>query len=106
MIDRAAFQISADRHTEHYRRRKFVSRAPAQHCQLVANLVKGGPDVVEELNLNDRLQAARGHADSSTHDVSFRQRRIEYPCAAKLALQICRDFEYAAFAFDLVEKLL
>jgi hypothetical protein len=43
------------------------------------------PDVVEELNLDHRLHAARGHADGAADDVGLGQRRIEDALGAELA---------------------
>ena len=76
-------------------------RAPPHHRQLVANLVIRRPDVIKELDLNHRLQPARGHANGAAHDVGFRQRRIEDALAAKLHLQAGSQLEHAALALDL-----
>ena len=105
MINRAAFQITADRHAHHHRRLPLVARTPAHHRQLIANLVHRGPDVIEELNLNHRLQPARRHADRAADNIRFGERRIENARAAKLSLQVGSDFENAAFAFHLLEIL-
>ena len=104
VINRAAFQISTDRNPHYHRRREFIARAPAQQRQLVAYLVKGRPDVIKELNLNHRLQAARGHADGPADNICFRQRRIENARAAEFALQVGSNFENAAFALDLSQR--
>ncbi len=68
--------------------------------------MKGRPDIIKELNLDDGLQAARGHADCAAYDVCFGQRRIKHARAAKLALQIRRHFEDAAFAFHFIQRSL
>src|SRR5438067_1929432 len=66
----------------------------------------GGPDIVEELYLDDRLQAARRHANGAPDDVRFGERRVEDARAAETTLQIRRHLEDAAFALDLFEILL
>src|SRR5215472_18610654 len=106
MIDRAALQVAADGHTNHQRALPFIARAPSEQCQFVANLVHGGPDVVEELDLGYRFQSACGHADGPADNVGFGERRIEHPRTAELALQIGSNFEDAALPLDLVETLL
>ena len=83
-------------------RRERVVGAPADQRQLVAKLMHRGPDVVEELDLDDRLQAARGHADGAADDVGLGQRRVEDALAAVLALQAGGELEDSALAFDLL----
>ncbi len=72
VINRSASEVSANRNANHARRGKAVVRAPANQRQLVAQLHHGGPDVVEELNFDYRLQSASGHAGGAAHDVRFR----------------------------------
>ena len=62
----------------------------------------GGPDVIEELNLDDRLETAGRHAEGAADDVGFGQRRVEDAVGAELALQAGGEFEDAALAFDLL----
>ena len=80
--------------------------APAHERQLIADLVHGGPDVVEELNLDHRLHAADGVADGAAHDIGLGQRRVEDPLGAELGLQAGGELEDAALALDLGERLL
>ena len=61
-----------------------------------------GPDVIEELDLDHRLQSARGHADGAADDVGLRQRRVEDAVGAELALQSGGQLEDAALALDLL----
>src|SRR6266852_3246599 len=96
MVDGAAGQISADGHADDRRRLELSRGAPAHHGELVADLHHGRPDVVEELNFRDGLQAARGHADGAADDAGFRQRRIENAGAAEAALQAGGSLEDAA----------
>ena len=85
VIDGAAGEIAADRRPAPPRAGEGVVGAPAHQRQLIAKLVHGRPDVVEELNLDDRLQPARGHADGAAYNIGLRQRRVEDAVAAKLA---------------------
>ena len=103
VINRAAVQISADRHAHHQRRGEPVVRAPAQRRELVANLHHRGPDVIEKLDLDHRLHPARGHADRAPDDGGFGQRRVEAARGAEHDLQSLRRLEHAALAFDLLE---
>ena len=59
VVRRAAAQVAADGHADDHRARPVVARAIAQHRHLVAQLHHRRPDVVEELDLDHRLQAAR-----------------------------------------------
>ena len=81
------------------RARECIVRAPADHRQFVANLHHRRPDVVEELNLDHRLQPARGHARGAAHDRGLGQRRIEDAVRAKFVLQAEGELEDSAFAF-------
>src|ERR1043166_4516809 len=100
VINSTAFQVTTNRNANHERRLPLVSRSPTQQRQLVANLVHRGPDVIEELNLDDGLESARSHADRATDDVCLREWRVKDAHAAILALQVRSNFEHAAFAFD------
>ena len=63
-------------------------------------LLHGGPDVIEELNLDHRLKAAGRHANGSPHDGRFRQGRIEDSFGAVFELQAGGQFENPSLAFD------
>src|SRR3989442_6025953 len=106
MIDGPALQVAAESDARHDGTAERVARAPAQRGQLVAELVVGGPDVVEELDFDDGLQAPRGEPDRPTHDVGFRERRVVHPVAPELALQPPGDLEHAALPLHLAEALL
>src|ERR1700691_5253736 len=99
VIDRASGKISADGHANHNRAREYIVRAPADDGQFVANLHHGGPDVVEELNLDYWFQSARSHARGPTHNGGLGQRRVEDAVGAELVLQAEGEFEDSAFAF-------
>src|ERR1700687_4899845 len=99
MINRAAGEVASDRNANHHRAGESVVGAPADHAELVANLHHRRPDVVEELNLDDRLQAAGGHAGGAPHNGGLRERRIEYAVIAELTLQAEGELEDSAFAF-------
>ena len=72
-------------------------------AEFVANLHHGGPDVVEELNFGDGLQAADGHADGAADDAGFGERRVEDAVGAVFALQAGGGFEDAALPFYVLE---
>src|SRR5688500_5405449 len=57
----ATFEVPTDRHSNHHWCFPIVAGSPTYEGQLVPNLVHCGPDVVEELNLNHRLQTPRRH---------------------------------------------
>ena len=105
VIRPAAAQVAADRHADDHRTRELVARAIPQHRHLVAELHHRRPDVVEELDLDDRLQLARRHADAAADDRRFGERRVEDAIVAVQALQPVRDLEDAAFAGDDVQNL-
>ena len=86
VIHAPAGEVAADGYTQHHRRFERPIRTPAHHTQLIANLHHGRPNVVEELDFRDRLQAAGGHADRAAHDARLSERRIENAVVAVLAL--------------------
>src|SRR5208337_1961111 len=102
VVNRATRQITADRDADHHRRRKGVVRTPADDGKFVAQLHHRRPDVIEELDLNHRLQAANGHPGGAADDGGFCQRRIEYPVGAELDLQARRQLEDSALSFYLL----
>src|SRR2546430_2915306 len=85
MVDRAALQIATVRDPHHHRAREGVAGAPPQSGELVAELMVGGPDVVEELDLHHGLQAASREADGAAHDVRLGERGIVNPIAPELS---------------------
>ena len=105
VIDRAAGQIAADRHANHRRRSPRAVRPPAHQRQLIANLVHGRPDVIEELNLHHRLHAAHRIAHGAAHDIGLGQRRVEHALGSELRLQAGGQLEDAALALHFVQRL-
>src|SRR6185503_8208240 len=99
-------QVPAIRHTHHDRATEGVVRAPAHRGELIAELVVRRPDVVEELDLHDRLQPARCEADRATHDARFSKGRVVHAIAPELPLQSPGDFEDAAFSLHFWKVLL
>ena len=79
--------------------------APAHDGEFVVDLVHGRPDVIEELNLDDRLHAADSVADGAADDVGLGERRVEDALGAELGLQAGGELEDAALAFDFGERL-
>ena len=100
VIDRAA-NVSAISRPDDDRRREIVVGAPAHSRELVAKLHVGGPDVIEELDLDYRLESTNGKTNRAPNDVGFSKWRIVHPRPAELFLQPPRDLEHATFALDL-----
>ena len=98
VIRAAAAKVSADRDADDHRAGEVVRRPIAQHRHLVANLHHRRPDVIEELDLDDRLEAAGRHADRPADDAGFGERRVEHPIVAVQTLQAVRQLEDAALA--------
>ena len=106
VIRAAAAQVAADRHADDDRRAPVVARAVAHHRQLVADLHHRRPDIVEELDLDHRLELAHGHADRAADDARLGQRRVEDPIVAEHPLQSVRQLEHAALARHQRQRLL
>src|SRR5437868_15326288 len=53
-----------------------------------------------ELNLSNRLQSAKSHAEGATKDARFRDWRIDNPLVAKTIQQPFGDTEYTAYLGD------
>src|SRR6202011_3385698 len=77
-----------------------VVRAPSDQGQFAAQLHHGGPDIVEELDFDYRLQSAGSHAGGATDDVGLGDGRVEYAVGTELHLQPGGQFEHATLAFD------
>src|SRR5258705_4688858 len=73
MIDGPPLETPAVRHAHHDRRAECVGGPPAYGRELVAELMIGGPDVIEKLDLDDRLEAPGCEPDGSANDVGFGQ---------------------------------
>src|ERR1700686_4128164 len=99
MINRAASKVAADGNANHHRAGESIVGAPAYYAELVANLHHRGPNVIEELNLDNGLQSAGGHAGGASHNGGLGEWRIEYAVVAELALQAEGELEDSAFAF-------
>ena len=105
VVDGAAGEIAADGRANDGGRGPGAVRAPAHQGQFIANLVHGRPDVIEELNLDHRLDAAQSVAHGPAYDVRFGERRIEDAIGAKLGLQARGELEDAALSLHFVERL-
>ena len=106
VINGAAVEIPADGHADHHGRRESVIRAPTQAGELVADLHHRRPDVIEELDFDDGLQSAGGHAGSAADDGGFGDGSIEDALRSKDGLEALGGLEHAALAFDLLQALL
>src|ERR1700730_17470112 len=100
MVDSAAGQVSADCDPNHDWTREAVVGAPADHAEFVANLHHRGPDVVEELDFDDWLEAAGRHARRAPYTRCLGERSVEHAIVAELALQAEGELKDSAFAFD------
>ena len=106
VVDAAALEVAAVCHAHHNRRLESAVATPANERQLVTDLMIGGPNIVEELNLHDWLDPACGESYCTPNDVRFRQRRIVNALGAELLLQTPCDFEDSTLAPHLVDVLL
>src|SRR5262249_27305099 len=59
-----------------------------------------GPDVVEELDLDNGLEAACSHSGCTSDNVGFGERGIEDAVGAELHLEPSGQLEHAAFSLD------
>ena len=89
VVDGAALEVAAVGHADHQRALEGAVRAPADQRQLVADLHVRRPDVVEELDLDHRLEAARGHPDGAADDVGLGERRVEDAVASRTCAAGC-----------------
>ena len=102
----AASQVSAVRDAHHDGGAERVARAPAQRGELASQLMVGGPDVVEELDLDDRLQPPRRESDRAAHDARLSERRVVHSLASEMALESPGDLEHPTLPLHLGEMLL
>ena len=103
MVNRAALQVPTVGDPHNHRGCEVIIGAIAHERQLIAELHVRGPDVVEELDLYDRLQPANGQADRPADDVGLSQGRVVHPVAPKLPLEAPGDLEDAALPFDRIQ---
>src|SRR5215212_10091183 len=104
MVDRSA-DVSAICRSHDDCRGEIVIRPPSHRGKLVAELHVRGPDVIEELNFDDRLESANCETNCASDDVRFSKRRVVYARAPEFLLQSPRDLEYAALALHLAHVL-
>src|SRR5581483_12180165 len=104
--DRAAGEVAADGDAQHDGALPLAVRAPADRGRLALDLLHGGPDVVEELDLRTRAQPPYRLADGSPDDVRLRQRCVEAAGDAERPLQAVRRTEHTSLALDLRDHLL
>src|SRR5208283_164137 len=86
VINGAAGEIAADGHANDGGAFEGTVGAPTKDAEFIANLHHGGPDVIEELDFRDGLQASGGHADGAAYDAGFRDGRIEDAIGSVFAL--------------------
>ncbi len=105
VVGGSAAKIAADGYADDDGGLETVVGAPADVGQLIAQLHEGGPNVVEELDFDDGLEASGGHADGAADDVGLGEWGVEDAVFTKLSLEACGDLKDAAFAFDVGEVL-
>src|SRR6266511_1562123 len=103
MVDRSALEVAAVGDAHHGRAAEGVARTPAQGRELVAKLVVGGPDVVEELDLHHGLETTRREPDRPADDAGLGERRVVDALAPQRALQAPRHLEHAALPLHVLE---
>src|SRR5680860_818509 len=103
MPDRAAGEVTADRHADDRRAREHAVGTPPDGRRLRLDLRHRRPDVVEELDLGARPQAAYRLPDRAPDDVGLGQRRVVAARLAELTLEPEGDTEDSALARHLVE---
>src|ERR1700682_1228525 len=99
VVHRAAGEVTANRDAQYYRRFECAVRTPTHDTEFIANLHHRWPDVVEKLNLRNRLEAARCHPNCSTDDARFRQGCVKLAVGAEFSLQAGGCFENTPFPF-------
>ena len=95
----AALDVSADGDPNDHGGVPDSVAAPTDACDLVAQLHEAGPDVISELDLDDRLVAAGGHASRDADDARFGQSRIDDP-SRKGFSQAARHAENASLGIS------
>src|SRR3977135_2689601 len=82
--------------TQNHRTTEPPLCAVAQPRGMVHQLIDAGINKSHELDLADRLQPLRGHADAESADKEFGKRRIEYALRSETLLQSDGGAEDAA----------
>ena len=106
VVDRPALEVAAVRDAHDDRRRERVVGPPAHERQLVPELHVRRPDVVEELDLDHRLEPARGEPDRAADDVGLGERRVVHAVAPERPLQSPGHLEDAALALHVGQVVL
>jgi len=104
--DRPSGQVATDGHAQQDGTGERAVRPPPDGRRLRLDLLHGSPDVIEELDLRDRLQAPQGLADGSANNVRFGERSVVTPSQAELPLEAVGRPEHPALAFDVGQHLL
>ena len=86
VVDRAAAQVTPGGDADDDGAGEGSIGSPAQGRKLVADLHHRRPDVVEELDLDHRTEAARGHPDRAADDSGLGQRAVEDTTGAEATL--------------------
>ena len=86
VIDGTAVEIAADGDADDHGSGKTAVGAPAERGEFIAELHHGGPDVVKELDFDNRLETRHGHAAGATDDGGFGDGGVEAAAAAEFGL--------------------
>ena len=100
--DRAAPEVATDRDPQHEGHAERAVGSPPRRCRFGADLLHRGPDVVEELDLDRRAQAADRLADAPPDDVRLGERGVVAAVVAEVPLQPAGEPEDAAEAGELL----
>src|SRR5208282_1317937 len=91
----AALDAPPVRSPDHYVRRILTSRAIPKLRELAHDLVEGGIDEVQELDLGDRLEPVKRHSDRGPNDPGLGERSIDDPVRPELLEESVRRAEHA-----------
>ena len=89
---------------QHHRAAEPPLRAVAQPRGVVHQLIDAGIEESHELDLADRLQALRRHADAQSADQQFGKRRIDHALRSETLLQSDGGAEDAAVDADILAE--
>ncbi len=99
-----AIDAAATRHADGHGRDELVDRAVAQASGLGHDLIRGGIEIIGELDLADGTQAVGAHAHRHADDAAFGDGRVEHARAAVLGLQALGAAEHAAEIADVLPE--
>ncbi len=84
--------------------RELAARAVAHLRELAHDLVERRIDEVEELDLGDRLEPVKGHADRGADDPGLGERRVDHAVGAELLQEPVRRAEDPTVHADVLSE--